>query len=57
MKVKLKNGTKYWHWGDFSIRHGEEKECPKDILQYADGVLVAVRNPKKKEAEYERNTK
>lgn len=52
MKVKLKDGTKFWHWEDFSIRHGEEKECPDDILQYADGILEAVetKKPKKKEA-------
>ena len=52
MKVKLKDGTKFWHWGDFAIRKGEEKECPDNIMQYADGVLIAVKG-KKKEAKYD----
>ena len=54
MKVKLIDG-KFWKWGNFSIRKGEEKECPDDILQYADGRLEPVKEKKKptKEAKHE----
>lgn len=52
MKVKLKDGTKFWKWGEFSIRKNEVKDCPDDILQYADGVLIPVKE-KKKEAKYD----
>ena len=61
MKVKLKKGTKFWHWGNFSIRKGEVKECPDGILKYADGVLEEVKDEKpqkgnKKEAKKDGNT-
>ena len=54
MKVKLIDG-KFWKWGNFSIRKGEEKECPDDILQYADGRLEPVKEKKKptKETKHE----
>ena len=53
MKVKLVDGAKYWHWGKFSIRKGEEKDCPDDILQYADGMLVIVDKKKVKKVDTE----
>ncbi|MCK5018160.1 MAG: hypothetical protein KAS32_13980 [Candidatus Peribacteraceae bacterium] len=61
MKVKLKKGTKFWHWGEFSIRKGEVKEAPDGILKYADGVLEEAveagtsKKGKKTEAKNEEN--
>jgi len=52
MKVRLIDG-KYFKWGDFAIRKNEIKDCPEDILQYADGKLEIVKELKKKELKHD----